>query len=104
MSKSRPVLIAMSTLAGLQVLSAGAALTDVIGAKNAAFFALIIAAAQVGVQFFVQNLVVPVKDVGSYVDAAGEMVTGPAAPPEGQPAAIIVSPDGDGLGADDPTL
>lgn len=89
MSKSRPVVIAMSVLAGLQVLGAGAALTEVIGGKAAALFVLVVAAAQVGVQFYVQSQVVPVVDVAAYRDGAGDIVSGPAAPPEGREAEVV---------------
>lgn len=58
--KNEPVLIAMSVLAGLQILGAGAALTDVVGASVAALFALVVAAAQAGVQFYVRGKVTPV--------------------------------------------
>lgn len=93
MTKSRPVVITMSVLAALQVLTAGAALTDVLGKDIAALFVLAVAAVQAGVQFYVQAQVVPVQDVGSYIDKTGEMVSGPAAPPAGEPAAVVKDVD-----------
>lgn len=88
MTKSRPVLITMSVLAGLQVLTAGAALTDTIGKDAAAFLVLAVAAVQAGVQFYVQAQVVPLADVSAYLDKHGEQVSGPAAPPAGEPVDV----------------
>ena len=79
MSKSRPVIITMSVLAGLQILTAGAALGEVIGVKLAAFFVLLVASAQGGVQFFVQAAVTPAADVIAYRNKDDVVVTGDAA-------------------------
>jgi hypothetical protein len=79
MNKSRPVLITFSILAGLQVLSGGAALADVIGKDVFGLFVLGVAAVQVGMTFYVQNTVVPSGDVGAYTNTDGVMVAGPAA-------------------------
>jgi hypothetical protein len=62
MSRPRPVILFSSVLAALQILSAGAALGDVIGFQAAAFFTLCVAAAQGGIGFYVQNVVTPVAD------------------------------------------
>lgn len=77
--KSRPVLIVFSILAALQVLSGASALADIIGKDTFALFALVVAAVQVGMTFYVQNQVVPVLDVGAYTNNAGHLVAGPAA-------------------------
>lgn len=77
--KSRPVLITFSVLAGLQILTAGAALGDIIGGQLAAFFALAVGSAQAGMAFYVQGVVVPQEDVAAYQDADGHVVAGPAA-------------------------
>ena len=96
--KSRPVIIAMSILAGAQVLTGGAALADVIGKEAAGLLILVVAAAQVGVQFFVQNSVVPVKDTLAFRDVKGEVVAGPAAAqPEGQRVEVVSAADTPGL-------
>lgn len=76
MTKSRPVVLIMSVLAGLQILAAGAALTDVIGAEAAALLVLVVAAAQAAVQFYVQSLVTPSQDVVAYRDKSGSVVPG----------------------------
>lgn len=81
MHKSRPVLITFSILAGLQVLTGAAALGDVIGDQAFGLFAILVAAVQVGMTFYVQNQTVPVGDVAAYVDTAGNTVAGPASPP-----------------------
>lgn len=79
MSKSRPILITFSILAGLQVLSGGAALSDVIGKQTFGLFVLAVAAVQVGMTFYVQNSVTPNGDVAAYIDNSGKAVAGPAA-------------------------
>jgi hypothetical protein len=96
---SRPVLIAMSILAGAQVLVGGAALGDVIG-KQAAGLAIIgVAAAQAGIQFYVQGQVTPNASVAAWRTDNGRVVTGPAATDVlagnanvGEPAAVNLKP------------
>lgn len=78
MPKSRPVVITFSILAGLQVLTGAAALGDVIGDKAFGMAALVVAAIQVGMTFYVQNAVVPVSEVAAYQSSQGEVVAGPA--------------------------
>lgn len=77
--KSRPVLITFSILAALQVLTGAAALGDVIGDQAFGLFAILVAAVQVGMTFYVQNQTVPLKDSVAYVDNEGVPVAGPAA-------------------------
>lgn len=60
--KPRPVLIAMSVLAGYQVLVAGSYFADVVGPDIAGLLVLAGAAVQTGVQFYVQGQVTPVDD------------------------------------------
>jgi hypothetical protein len=79
MRKSRPVLITFSVLAGLQILTTGAALGDLIGVKLAAFVVLAGAAVQAGMSYYVQGVVVPEQDVAAYQNSAGQVVAGPAA-------------------------
>jgi hypothetical protein len=79
-STSRPVLTAMSILAGLQILTGGAALGDVIGVKVAALAILIVGAAQGGIQFYVQGKVTPNDAVAARALPSGAVVAGPAAP------------------------
>lgn len=82
MNKSRPVLITFSVLAGLQILTAGAALGDVVGTKVAGLVVLAVAAVQAGMSFYVQGQVVPLQDTAAYVDTKGNTVAGPASPPQ----------------------
>lgn len=91
--KSKPVLIIFSTLAGLQVLTAGAALGDVIGGKQASFAALVVAAAQIGMTFYVQNQTVPLQNVAAYESGTpAGVVAGPAAlPANGVPVDVTVA-------------
>lgn len=58
--KNEPLLIWSSVLVTLQVLAAGAALADVIGATVAALVALVVAALQAGTTFYVRGKVTPV--------------------------------------------
>lgn len=81
MNKSRPVLITFSILAGLQILTAGATLGDVVGDKVAGLIVLAVAAVQAGMSFYVQGQVVPLADTAAYVDTKGNTVAGPASPP-----------------------
>jgi hypothetical protein len=60
--KNEPVLIWSSILVTLQVLAAGAALSDVIGKDVAALVALIVAALQAGTQFYIRGRVTPVNE------------------------------------------
>lgn len=90
MTKSRPVLIVFSILAGAQVLTAGSALADIIGAKPAALVVIVIAAIQAGMTFYVQGVVTPARDVAAYVDENGKTVAGPASSPPDGTAVIVV--------------
>lgn len=60
--KNEPLLIWSSILVTLQVLAAGAALADVIGATVAALVALVVAALQAGTTFYVRGKVTPVTE------------------------------------------
>ena len=94
MNKSRPVLITFSVLAGLQILTAGTALADVIGAQTAGLIVLAVAAVQAGMSFYVQGQVVPLVDTAAYVDTKGNTVAGPASPPQVvDGASVTVVPD-----------
>lgn len=82
MNKSRPVLITFSILATLQVILGGTALADVgVPAAWLALTAVIVAAVQFGVSFYVQGQVVPLGDTAAYLDQQGRLVAGPASPP-----------------------
>lgn len=78
-SRRSPVLAVMSTLAALQVLVGGAALTDILGAKGAGVAVLAVAAIQTGVQFYVRGQVTPTDSVVSQRTDAGVVVAGPSA-------------------------
>lgn len=75
---SQPVVIVFSVLAGLQVLTGGAVLADVIGEEAAGLIVLIVAAVQAGMSFYVSNKVTPVARVAAAVQG-GRLVAGPAA-------------------------
>lgn len=97
MQKSRPVVITMSILAGLQMLFGGLATLNLpnsgsyseVALTVGAIGTLVVAAAQFGVQFYVQNLVTPQVDVAAYRTKTGQIVAGPAAPPEGENVDVV---------------
>lgn len=94
MTKSRPVLITFSVLAALQILTAGATLSDVIGEQVAALLVLLVASVQAGMSFYVQGVVVPQEDVAAYINSAGNAVAGPAAGmTNGSPVKIADDPN-----------
>lgn len=76
---SRPVLIIFSILAGAQILVAGAALGHLIGPDVAAFLALVVAAVQGGMTFYVQGQVTSNAHVVAQVTPEGDVVAGAAA-------------------------
>lgn len=79
MKKSHPIVIIFSILAALQVLTGAAALGDLIGEQAFGMFAIIVAAVQVGMTFYVENTkTVPLADQVAYVDQDGKTVAGPA--------------------------
>lgn len=57
-----PVLIVMSILAALQAIAGAANLADLLGDKLAAWFVLLVAAAQIGSAYWVRGQVTPVAD------------------------------------------
>lgn len=59
--KNEPLLIWSSILVGLQILTAGAALSDVIGLKATGLAVLVVAALQGGTQFYIRGKVTPVE-------------------------------------------
>jgi hypothetical protein len=61
--KREPVVIVMAVLAGLQVLVAGAAFTEAVPQPWAGLAALVVAAIQVAVAFWVRGEVVPLVKV-----------------------------------------
>jgi hypothetical protein len=61
-TRPRPVLIAFAVMAALDVLTGGSALTDVIGKDTAGLIVLALAAAKVGLGFYVQGEVTPLAD------------------------------------------
>ena len=94
--KSRPVVITMSILAGLQFLFGGLVTLNLPDESYSvtvltigAFGTLAVAAAQTGIQFYLQNLVTPQVDVAAYRNSEGNIVSGPAAPPTEQPVDVV---------------
>lgn len=94
--KSRPVLIAMSILGALQFLFGGLVTLNLPGhgfnetaLTVGAVGTLVVAASQFGIQFYVQNLVTPHEDVAAFRDKYGQIVAGPAAPPEGDHVDVV---------------
>jgi hypothetical protein len=95
MNKSRPVVIVMSVLAGLQFLFAGMTAANLGDLANktvltvGAFGMLATAAAQVAMQFYVQNQVTPTQDVVAYRNREGDIVPGQLAVDQDKAAAAV---------------
>lgn len=75
---ARPVLITMSVLAGAQVLTGGAVLTERWPVASGVAV-LVVAAVQTGIAFYVQGQVTPTVNVAAQRRDDGRVVTGPAA-------------------------
>lgn len=65
-SKPQPVLIAFSILVGLDILTAGAAFADLVGAETVALIVLILAAIKAGAAFYLRGVVTPYSNVVAY--------------------------------------
>jgi hypothetical protein len=98
-SSSRPVLMLLSVLVGMNVINGGLGALDVLPAKTVGLIALGTAAVSAGVGFYLQGAVVPVDAVGARLTGDGKMVTG-AADPTIQPGTeVVISPaDGGSVG------
>lgn len=92
--KSEPLVIWASILVALQVLTAGAALTDVIGEDTAALCILVVAALQAGTQFYVRSQVTPNASVAARVNSSGEVVAGDASSVANDKEVILAPKDG----------
>lgn len=93
-SKPQPVLVIMSVLAGLQVLTAGAALADIAGQKTTALLILIVAALQTTMAFYLRGQVVPLADTAAFLNDKRVLVAGPAAEGQGPGDTVkVVAPD-----------
>ena len=95
-SQSQPVLVTFSVLAGLQILTGGALLAEVVGVQVAGLLALVVAAVQFGMTYYVQGLVVPNNAVAVRQLPSGDLVAGPAAPSavasEGEAVEVVAPP------------
>lgn len=89
MSKSQPVLFAASILAGAQAFMSFSGINDLFTKDQLAIANGFIAAATIAIAFYVRGQVVPLEDTAAYKDKKGEIVSGPAAPPEGEPAEVV---------------
>lgn len=82
MSKSRPVVISLSIIAGLQFIFAGLSATNLGEYANRTLLAigvfgmLLTTGAQVGIQFYLQQVVTPTQDVVAFRDREGKIVPG----------------------------
>lgn len=92
MNKSKPVLVIFSILAGLQIIAAGSALTDVLGANVAALISLVIAAIQGGLAVYTSGQVTNNANVAAVQAPTGEIVAGPAAKKIEDGTTVLVSP------------
>lgn len=88
--KSRPVLIGNIVFTVLNVLTAGAALQDVLGDTTFALIVLGVTAAQAGFNVYAQSIVVPQEDVAAFVNSDGNLVAGNAGGPSNGTAVDVV--------------
>lgn len=91
--KSQPVLIAASVLTAAQAFLTAAGISDILTKEQLTLGTALVGAATLGIGFYVRGQVVPLEDTAAYKDKTGEIVTGPAAPPEGEPAAVVTDED-----------
>jgi hypothetical protein len=87
-----PLLIWSSTLVGLQILTGGAALGDLIGLHLAAFFILVVAALQGGTSFYIRGQLTPSAAVVAQTTKEGDVVAGEAAATASGPAVTVGQP------------
>lgn len=93
MSKPQPVLIAASVLTGAQAFLTYAGVAEIFTKQQMTVATGLVAAATLAIAFYVKGQVVPLQDTAAYKDKTGEIVTGPAAPPEGEPAEVVTDAD-----------
>jgi len=96
-TKSEPVILIMSILAGLQLLLTGAGISDVVGAKAVFVGMAIVAAITGGIQFYVRAQTVELANVVAYVNPANEVVAGPGLLTVGDGLPVEVSPMPEGF-------
>lgn len=78
-SASKPVLVAFSFLAALNVMNAGLGALELVSAQVAGAIALGTAAITAGLAYYVQGQVTPADAVAARVTGDGQLVAGPAA-------------------------
>lgn len=83
--KPQPVLIVMSIMAALTMAVGGLAAIQEVPRLVVTCAALAVTSVNVGMAYYLRGLVVPLVDVGTYVDADRQMVDGPAAGEQYQP-------------------
>lgn len=87
-----PLLIWSSTLVGLQILTGGAALGDLIGLRLAGFFILVVAALQGGTSFYIRGQLTPASAVVAQTTKEGDVVAGEAAGSATGPVVAVGQP------------
>lgn len=95
-SASKPVLIVTSVLAGLNVVTAGLGVLEVVPAKVVGIIALATAAVAAAVGAYLQGVVVPLNAVAARVTGDGQLVAGPAEQTIPTGAQVQLTPTADG--------
>lgn len=95
-SASKPVLIVLSVLTGLNVVIGGLGALEVVPAKVVGLIALGAAAVSAGVGFYLQGVVVPLSAVAARVTGDGKLVSGPAEQTIPTGAEVQLTPAADG--------
>lgn len=88
-TKPQPILVFMSVLVALDVMVAGAALGNVLKPDLVGFLLLIMAGLKMGSAYYIRGQVVPLSDVGAFVNDQRQMVAGPASVvPDDEPVTV----------------
>lgn len=88
-TKPQPILVFMSVLVALDVIVAGAALGNLLKPDLVGFLLLIMAGLKMGSAYYIRGQVVPLSDVGAFVNDERQMVAGPASVvPDDEPVTV----------------
>jgi hypothetical protein len=95
-SASKPVLIVLSVLAGMNVVNGGLGAREVVPAQVVGLLALGTAAVTTGLMFYLQGVVVPANAVAARITGDGQLVSGPADQTIPTGTQVEISPTADG--------
>ena len=76
--KPQPVLVVMSTMTAITAIVGALTLAGAFNEQTMGVIAIVVAGINQGVAYYLRGQVVPLVDVGSYVNAERQVVAGPA--------------------------